>query len=63
VSGRRSAKVAQTFGLDRERARVLPAGALVLAGVAELIGLPLGLARGGLREGAAASLLSREAAA
>jgi exopolyphosphatase/guanosine-5'-triphosphate,3'-diphosphate pyrophosphatase len=63
VSGRRSGKVARTFGLDQQRVRVLPAGAIVLGRVAGLLGVPLRLARGGLREGAAAILMAEDAAA
>ena len=63
LAARRSGKVARTFRVDRERARVLPAGALVLARVTRLLDSPLRLARAGLREGAASVLLAEEAAA
>jgi exopolyphosphatase/guanosine-5'-triphosphate,3'-diphosphate pyrophosphatase len=63
VTGRPSAKLARTFRLDPERARLLPAGALVLAEVVRRLGVPLELARGGVREGAVASLLADELAA
>jgi exopolyphosphatase/guanosine-5'-triphosphate,3'-diphosphate pyrophosphatase len=63
AGSRRSAKLARTFGLDPERARVLAAGALILARVNVVLGVPLRLARAGLREGAASLLLAEEAAA
>ena len=43
--------VADRFELDPERVRLLPAGILVLAAVSDRLGLPLRIARGGLREG------------
>jgi exopolyphosphatase/guanosine-5'-triphosphate,3'-diphosphate pyrophosphatase len=45
------AEVAARFELDPERIRLLPAGILVLEAMSDLIGLPLRIARGGLREG------------
>jgi exopolyphosphatase/guanosine-5'-triphosphate,3'-diphosphate pyrophosphatase len=44
-------EVAARFELDRERVRLLPAGILVLEAMSDLLGLPLRIARGGLREG------------
>jgi exopolyphosphatase/guanosine-5'-triphosphate,3'-diphosphate pyrophosphatase len=46
-----AADVARRFGLDVRRVRLLPAGLLILQAAAELFGLPLAVARGGLREG------------
>jgi exopolyphosphatase/guanosine-5'-triphosphate,3'-diphosphate pyrophosphatase len=46
-----AAAVARKFGLDVRRVRLLPAGLLILQAAAELFGLPLTVARGGLREG------------
>jgi exopolyphosphatase / guanosine-5'-triphosphate,3'-diphosphate pyrophosphatase len=43
--------VARRFELDPERVRLLPAGILVLEAVSDTLGLPLKIARGGLREG------------
>ena len=43
--------VADRFELDPERVRLLPAGILVLAALSDRLGLPLRIARGGLREG------------
>jgi exopolyphosphatase / guanosine-5'-triphosphate,3'-diphosphate pyrophosphatase len=51
------AAIAQRFELDAERVRLLPAGILVLAAISDLIGLPLRIARGGLREGALLELV------
>jgi exopolyphosphatase/guanosine-5'-triphosphate,3'-diphosphate pyrophosphatase len=45
-----AAEVAERLRIARERARLLPAGIVVLAAVAEWTG-PLEIARGGLREG------------
>jgi len=43
--------VAERFELDPERVRLLPAGILILEAMSDLLGLPLRIARGGLREG------------
>jgi len=51
LSGADSAQVAATFGLDAERVRLLPAGLLVLAECAAVLGRPLQIGRGGIREG------------
>lgn len=45
------AEVAERFELDEERVRLLPAGILILEAISDLLGLPLRIARGGLREG------------
>ena len=44
--------VAQKFGVGAARARILPAGVAILAQVQELLGVPLHVCSGGLREGA-----------
>jgi exopolyphosphatase/guanosine-5'-triphosphate,3'-diphosphate pyrophosphatase len=44
-------EVARDFGLDVERVRLLPAGLVVLSECAALLGRPLQIGRGGLREG------------
>ena len=44
-------EIAERFELDVERVRLLPAGILILETVSDLLGLPLRIARGGLREG------------
>jgi exopolyphosphatase / guanosine-5'-triphosphate,3'-diphosphate pyrophosphatase len=46
-----AAVIAARFGLDSERVRLLPAGLLILQGASELLGAPLQIGRGGLREG------------
>jgi len=46
-----SAEVALRHAIDPRRARLLPAGLLVLAGVAESFGTALRVGRGGIREG------------
>jgi exopolyphosphatase / guanosine-5'-triphosphate,3'-diphosphate pyrophosphatase len=51
LSGTPIAEVAARFELDPERIRLLPAGILVLEAMSDLLGLPLRIARGGLREG------------
>ncbi len=60
---KRSAKVARAFGVDEQRARVLPAGAIVLREVTRRLGRPLQLARGGLREAAVSRMLAEALAA
>ena len=50
-------EVAERFELDPERVRLLPAGILVLEAFSDLMGLPLRIARGGLREGAILELV------
>lgn len=63
LTKRPSARVAKTFGIDKERAGTLAAGTLILAAVQERLGVVLGVARSGLREGAALALLDEAAAA
>jgi exopolyphosphatase/guanosine-5'-triphosphate,3'-diphosphate pyrophosphatase len=46
-----AAEIAQRFGLDVERVRLLPAGLLILQAACERFGQPLRLGRGGVREG------------
>ncbi len=47
----RSEEVAGRFGIDPERARLLPGGLLILEGVARAFGAPLRVGQGGIREG------------
>jgi exopolyphosphatase / guanosine-5'-triphosphate,3'-diphosphate pyrophosphatase len=56
-------QISDDFGVDRPRGRTLLAGTLILAGVQRLLGIPLQVAQGGLREGAALTLLDEVAAA
>jgi exopolyphosphatase / guanosine-5'-triphosphate,3'-diphosphate pyrophosphatase len=60
---RSSGRIARTFGIDRERARTLPAGAIILAAVQQRLGVSVRVASSGLREGAALALLEESAAA
>ena len=63
VIGAGPAGLAADLDLDPVRARTLLAGALILAEVQRRIDLPLEIARGGLREGAASALLDEQIAA
>jgi exopolyphosphatase/guanosine-5'-triphosphate,3'-diphosphate pyrophosphatase len=56
-------QIALDHGLSRKRAERLLGGTLVLAAVQRLVGIPLEVAAGGVREGAALSLLERSVAA
>jgi exopolyphosphatase / guanosine-5'-triphosphate,3'-diphosphate pyrophosphatase len=56
-------EVAQRFELDPERVRLLPAGILVLEALSQRLGLPLRIARGGLREGVLLELVDERKAA
>ncbi len=58
-----SRRLAKTFELSARRARTLVAGTLLLAAVRSLLGVPLEVARGGLREGVALELLADAAVA
>jgi exopolyphosphatase/guanosine-5'-triphosphate,3'-diphosphate pyrophosphatase len=51
LAGARASELARRFALDEDRARLLPAGLLILQAAAELFGAPLEVANGGLREG------------
>jgi exopolyphosphatase / guanosine-5'-triphosphate,3'-diphosphate pyrophosphatase len=63
VIGSQSARaVAHRYHIPRWRVRLLPAGTLLLREACLLLGVPLEVARGGLREGAALELLERAAA-
>jgi exopolyphosphatase/guanosine-5'-triphosphate,3'-diphosphate pyrophosphatase len=55
-------EVAQRFELDPERVRLLPAGILVLEALSQKLGLPLRIARGGLREGVLLELVDERTA-
>lgn len=60
---RPSARVSKTFGIDPDRAHTLAAGTLILRAVQGRLGVPIAVAKSGLREGAALALLEEEAAA
>jgi len=49
--------LATRYGIDVWRARALPAGAAIVAELQALLGVPLEVGRGGLREGVALELL------
>ncbi len=51
-----TAKWRSAFGVEEQRARTLLAGALILSGLQELLGVPFEVVRGGLRDGALAEL-------
>jgi exopolyphosphatase/guanosine-5'-triphosphate,3'-diphosphate pyrophosphatase len=54
-----SEEIARRYDVDPWRARALPAGAVILLEIQRLLGIPLEVARGGLREGLAVELLDR----
>lgn len=56
-----AADVARRFELDPERVRILPTGVLLLEKVSELLGQPLQIGRGGLREGVILDQLNGDA--
>ncbi len=63
VVGETSVKIlVRRYGIPQWRARLLTAGTLILRESHLLLGVPLEVARGGLREGAALELLQRAAA-
>ncbi len=55
------AEVARRFELDPRRVRILPAGVLLLEKLSELLGQPLQIGKGGLREGIILDLLTNGA--
>jgi exopolyphosphatase/guanosine-5'-triphosphate,3'-diphosphate pyrophosphatase len=52
------AEVARRFELDPRRVRILPTGVLLLEKISELLGQPLQIGKGGLREGVILDLLN-----
>jgi exopolyphosphatase/guanosine-5'-triphosphate,3'-diphosphate pyrophosphatase len=62
-SAMRPQKIARRYAVPAWRAEVLLGGTIVLAEIQAVLGIPLGVATGGLREGAALALLSQAAAA
>ena len=58
LSGDPIADVAKRFELDPRRVRILPAGVLLLEKLSELLGQPLQIGKGGLREGIILDLLN-----
>lgn len=57
LSGDPAAEVAKRFELDPVRVRILPTGVLLLEKISELLGQPLQIGKGGLREGIILDLL------
>jgi exopolyphosphatase / guanosine-5'-triphosphate,3'-diphosphate pyrophosphatase len=58
LAGDPIADVAKRFELDPRRVRILPAGVLLLEKLSELLGQPLQIGKGGLREGVILDLLN-----
>ena len=58
LAGDPIAEVAKRFELDPRRVRILPAGVLLLEKLSELLGQPLQIGKGGLREGVILDLLT-----
>jgi exopolyphosphatase/guanosine-5'-triphosphate,3'-diphosphate pyrophosphatase len=51
LSATPSQQIARQFGLEATRARLLPAGALIIQGAMHRLGTPLWVGRGGIRQG------------
>jgi exopolyphosphatase / guanosine-5'-triphosphate,3'-diphosphate pyrophosphatase len=58
LTGDPIADVAKRFELDPRRVRILPTGVLLLEKLSELLGQPLQIGKGGLREGVILTLLN-----
>jgi exopolyphosphatase / guanosine-5'-triphosphate,3'-diphosphate pyrophosphatase len=58
LTGAPIAEVAKRFELDPRRVRILPTGVLLLEKLSELLGQPLQIGKGGLREGIILDLLN-----
>jgi exopolyphosphatase / guanosine-5'-triphosphate,3'-diphosphate pyrophosphatase len=63
LRARPSRQVAKAYKLDRQRARTIIAGALILAEIQRRLNVPFEIGRGGVREGAALQLLDATASA
>jgi exopolyphosphatase/guanosine-5'-triphosphate,3'-diphosphate pyrophosphatase len=61
LAGEPAAEVARRFELDPERVRILSTGVLLLEKLSELLGQPLQIGKGGLREGVVLDLLNGNA--
>ncbi len=61
LCGDPATEVARRFELDPQRVRILPTGVLLLEKVSELLGQPLQIGKGGLREGVILDLLNGDA--
>jgi exopolyphosphatase/guanosine-5'-triphosphate,3'-diphosphate pyrophosphatase len=62
VEAKPARALSRRFGVDRARAEILPAGVALLAAVQELLGVPLRVCDGGIREGAALASVAAAAA-
>jgi exopolyphosphatase/guanosine-5'-triphosphate,3'-diphosphate pyrophosphatase len=58
LCGDTSADVARQFELDPVRVKILPTGVLVLEKISELLGQPLQIGKGGIREGIVLDMLN-----
>lgn len=58
LTGDRIAVIAKRYGLDPRRVRLLPPGVLLLEKISELLGCPLQIGKGGLRDGVLLDLLN-----
>jgi exopolyphosphatase/guanosine-5'-triphosphate,3'-diphosphate pyrophosphatase len=58
LCGDASTEVARQFELDPVRVRILPTGVLILEKISELLGQPLQIGKGGIREGIVLDMLS-----
>ena len=63
LSEQKSGRIAKAFGIERNRARTLAAGAVILQALQHRLGVPLEVSRTGLREGAVLAMLDELAAA
>jgi exopolyphosphatase / guanosine-5'-triphosphate,3'-diphosphate pyrophosphatase len=63
LAGLKQAKLAKRLGISPQRARTLLAGTILFAEAQGRLGLPLDLARGGVREGSALALFRESATA
>ena len=54
--------LARRYRIDEERARTLLAGAVIFSAIQKLLGIPLEVQRGGLREGALLALAAKHSA-
>jgi exopolyphosphatase/guanosine-5'-triphosphate,3'-diphosphate pyrophosphatase len=61
LCGDPAAEVARRFELDPQRVRILPTGVLLLEKLSELLGQPLQIGKGGLREGVILDQLNGDA--
>jgi exopolyphosphatase / guanosine-5'-triphosphate,3'-diphosphate pyrophosphatase len=61
LTGDPAADVAKRFELDPVRVRILPTGVLLLEKLSDLLGQPLQIGKGGLREGVVLDLLNGDA--